>query len=79
MFMVFALAQLLSMIFARMYEWSFVIEGLIALVPVFLFMPLGNRLGRQLGPKGFDMIFLAALAMSALALAYSGWTAVSQG
>jgi len=76
MFLAFSLVQLFSLIFAGLYEMRFFVEGLLALIPVTLMMPVGNWLGRVISPSAFDKLFIAILALIAANLIYSALSAI---
>jgi uncharacterized membrane protein YfcA len=69
MFLVFALAQVPALALAGLLDWPRIMEGVVALVPIALLMPVGNRLARLLRPAVFDHLVLAILALIALQLA----------
>ena len=79
MFLVFSIVQLPVMAFAGLYKMRFLLEGLIAVVPVLIFMPVGSWLGRVLSPKLFDYLFLLVLTVIAGSLVYSASSALLQG
>jgi len=76
MFLAFSVVQVVAMLYAGLYETRFVIEGLLALVPVTLLMPVGNWLGRILSPGLFDKLFITILAVIAGNLIYSALSAI---
>jgi len=79
MFLVFSIVQLPVMAYAGLYEARFLLEGLIAVVPVLIFMPVSSWLGRILKPKLFDYLFLLVLSVIAGSLIYSASSALLQG
>jgi uncharacterized membrane protein YfcA len=70
MFLVFSVVQLPVMAIAGLYRTRFFLEGLISLVPVLIFMPVGSWLGRVLSAKLFDYLFLLVLSVIAVSLIY---------
>lgn len=63
MFLGFALVQIPAVAIAGIYERAWLGQGLFALLPVVLFMPLGELLGRRFSRKAFDRLILAFLAV----------------
>jgi uncharacterized membrane protein YfcA len=66
MFLLFAGLQLPALAVAGLVRWAWLFEGLLALVPVAVMMPIGSYLGRRLGQLVFDrivLIFIAAMTL----------------
>ncbi|EKF40756.1 sulfite exporter TauE/SafE family protein [Nitratireductor indicus] len=62
-FLVFAMVQAVSLTVAGLFQPVYFVEGLLALIPVALFMPLGSWLGKRLSRQVFDRVFLVVLAL----------------
>jgi uncharacterized protein len=65
-FLLFAGLQLPALAIAGLIRWTWLLEGILALVPVALMMPIGSILGRRFGQQVFDrivLIFIAAMAL----------------
>ena len=71
-FLIFSVVQFFAFLIAGLIKASFLIEGLLALVPVMLFMPLGGWLSPKLPKKTFDRVFLVVLAVVAIGLIEKG-------
>lgn len=69
-FVVLAVVQLGAFVIADLFEPVYLLEGLVALIPVAIFMPLGNRLGQRASREVFDRVFLAVLALIGVALVH---------
>jgi uncharacterized protein len=67
-FLVLSVVQLIALVTAGLFQPVYLLEGALALVPVALFMPLGNRLGRRLPRAVFDRIFLVVLGIIGVGL-----------
>lgn len=63
MFLTFSVVQLPSLIVAGVMESEWLLEGLIALVPILLFMPLGQWISGKLSRKAFDRMILIFLGL----------------
>ncbi|MEL7343551.1 MAG: sulfite exporter TauE/SafE family protein [Pseudomonadota bacterium] len=50
--------------------WESLLVGLVGLVPMTLFMMLGERISRRLSPKAFDRVILVFLSLLATRLIY---------
>jgi uncharacterized membrane protein YfcA len=66
MFMVFALVQLPSLAVAGVMQPAWLLEGLVALIPILLFMPIGQALALRLSRKAFDRMILIFLGVIGL-------------
>jgi uncharacterized protein len=66
MFLVLGLVQLPSLVIAGIMEWQWVIEALLAMIPILLFMPLGQLLAGKLSRKAFDRLILVFLGLMGL-------------
>ena len=62
-FLVLSVVQLTALVIAGLFQPVYLLEGALALIPVALFMPLGNRLGKHLPRAVFDRIFLVVLGV----------------
>lgn len=63
-----AIAQLPTLAGLGILTWDRLLISVLACVPLFLGMPLGNRLGQAFGQKTFDRIIMALLVVIALRL-----------
>lgn len=70
MFVLMAVIQLGAFVVADLFRPVYLLEGLVALIPVAIFMPLGNRLGRRASSALFDRVVLAMLALIGVALVH---------
>lgn len=66
MFMVLALVQAPSLWIAGVLRPEWVLQGVFALVPTFLFMPVGQWLASKLSPEAFDRMILIFLGVIGL-------------
>lgn len=71
-FLIFSIVQFFAFLIAGLIEASFLVEGVLALIPVMLFMPLGGWLSPRLPKKTFDRVFLVVLAVVAIGLIEKG-------
>ncbi len=62
MFLTFAIVQLIAMWTAQLVDVSHLLEGVVALVPVLVFMPVGNWIGRIMSQRVFNIAVLCLLA-----------------
>jgi hypothetical protein len=74
--LIFTSTQIVSLTGLGLLTWGRVGEGLFALIPMALFMPLGMRAARSMGGKSFDRVVSGLLAATALVLAYRGFSAL---
>lgn len=70
MFLGFAFVQFPAVILAGIYQPAWFLQGLYALLPVAVFMPLGNWLARRVGSLAFDRLILAFLALIGLRMVF---------
>ncbi len=63
MFLGFAVVQLPAVILAGIYQPQWLAHGIFALLPVALFMPVGEWLGRRASRETFDRIILLFLGV----------------
>ncbi|SFV37949.1 hypothetical protein SAMN05216456_3184 [Devosia crocina] len=66
MFLVLGLVQLPSLILAGIMEWEWVLEAIIAMIPILVFMPVGQMLAGKLSRKAFDRMILIFLGLMGL-------------
>jgi uncharacterized protein len=74
MFLGFALAQVAALAIAGIMTWDRFVEGLVALVPIALAMPLGAWAASLLSRQTFDRLILGILAVMSLKLFFDGVT-----
>lgn len=67
-FLVYALMQFVSLLLIGQMSAAHLMEGVLAMLPVAVFMPLGTWLGRRMSRTVFDRVFLAILAVMAVSL-----------
>lgn len=63
MFLGFAVVQLPAVVLAGIYQPQWLAHGIFALLPVALFMPVGEWLGRRTSRETFDRIILLFLGV----------------
>jgi uncharacterized membrane protein YfcA len=63
MFLLFAVVQLPTLMISGVMPIHWVIEGLLALLPIALFMPVGQSLAGRLSPRAFDQMILIFLGL----------------
>lgn len=63
MFLLYAVVQLPALSIAGVMQPQWLIEGFIALVPILLFMPLGQAIAGKLSRKAFDRMILIFLGL----------------
>ena len=68
MFLLFSLVQLPSLWLAGIMQPLWVVQGLLALVPILLFMPLGQWASGKLSRRAFDRMILVFLAIIGLTM-----------
>lgn len=71
-FLVFAVIQFVSLNVAGLYKPFYLVEGVLALLPVALFMPLGIWLGDRLSRVMFDRVFLVVMTLIGIGLIETG-------
>ncbi|WP_411032821.1 sulfite exporter TauE/SafE family protein [Shinella sp. BYT-45] len=71
-FLIFSIVQFVTFLIAGLIKSSFLVEGVLALIPVMLFMPLGGWISPRLPKKIFDRVFLVVLAVVAIGLIEKG-------
>lgn len=69
-FAAMTVAQIPSLAVAGFMTPTILILGVIAVLPVFAFMPVGGWLARRMSPRGFDMLVLSFLGILAAKLYY---------
>jgi len=70
LFQVFAVVQGITMVGLGLFDRSRVVEGLLALLPMMIALPLGARIGRYLSATVFDRWILVLLVGSAAKLVH---------
>lgn len=74
LFLVFSVVQVGTLAGLGLYSLAVLRDSLLALVPIALMLPLGNRLSRRLPATTFRRIVLVGLALTASALVYGAFT-----
>lgn len=69
MFLAFAIVQLPALFIAGIMEPFWVVEGILALIPIALFMPVGQFLAGKLSRAAFDKMILIFLGVIGIKLA----------
>ncbi|WP_322894222.1 MULTISPECIES: sulfite exporter TauE/SafE family protein [unclassified Yoonia] len=70
MFLGFAMVQYPAIIFAGIYQLDWLLLGLFACVPILIFMPLGEWLGRRASPQLFARLILVFLCIAGLGMVF---------
>jgi uncharacterized protein len=73
LFLLFASVQLVTLALAGIMTWRRFLEGLIALLPIVLAMPIGAWASSLLSRRAFDRIILLLLAAMALKLFFESF------
>jgi len=63
MFLLFALVQLPALAAAGVMQTQWLLEGLLALIPILIFMPAGQALAGRLSRRAFDRMILIFLGL----------------
>ena len=63
MFLLFAAVQLPTLMLSGVMPVQWLLEGLLALVPILLFMPVGQALAGRLSARAFDLMILIFLGV----------------
>ena len=71
-FQTFSIAQLVTLYQLGLFTQTRLIEGLLALLPVFVALPIGIRLARVISRRAFDMILIAVIIAMELKFIYGG-------
>lgn len=71
-FSLLSVAQVVGMVHFNLFTPDRLLHGLIALVPVAIFLPVGIRWARHLSPVAFQRALLATLVVLELRLLYDG-------
>jgi uncharacterized membrane protein YfcA len=66
MFLVLGAVQLPSLVLAGIMQPQWVLEALLAMIPILVFMPLGQRLAGKLSREAFDRMILVFLGLMGL-------------
>lgn len=67
-FLIFSMVQLSALAYAGLLELHYIFEGFLAMLPVVIFMPFGNWLGKKISRAVFDRVFLVILGVIAIGL-----------
>lgn len=74
LFLVFSVVQVVTLAGLGLYTADLVRDSALALVPIAVMLPLGNRLSRRLPTATFRRVILFGLALTATALVYGALT-----
>lgn len=66
MFLTFSVVQLPALVAAGVMQPAWMLQGLLALIPILLFMPLGQWISGRLSRKAFDRMILGFLGLIGL-------------
>lgn len=66
MFLLYAAVQLPALAVAGVMQGQWLLEGLLALIPILIFMPLGQAIAGRLSRKAFDRMILIFLGLIGL-------------
>jgi uncharacterized membrane protein YfcA len=66
MFLVFAVTQLPALVVAGVMQPHWLLDGVLALIPILIFMPVGQWLAGRMSRKAFDWLILAFLGLIGL-------------
>jgi len=69
----FALAHLSVVSVAGVLDRDTVIQGLLAIIPALIFIPIGVRARRLISQRGFDIFIRITLAVMGCSLLYGAW------
>jgi uncharacterized membrane protein YfcA len=75
MFLMFTTVQIPALAFAGILTWQIVLEGVVAMLPALITMPIGNWLAGRLSQQTFDRVVLALLAVVAIELVLKSFEA----
>ena len=67
-----SLVQTISLARLGLYTSERVFEGVIALAPVVIFLPLGMRMAKTISRKIFDRLLISILVLMEFKLLYDG-------
>lgn len=67
-FLIFSVVQMSALAYTGLLELRYILEGFLAMLPVVIFMPLGNWLGKRISRTVFDRVFLVVLGVIAIGL-----------
>ena len=71
-FFAYGVAQIASMAVLGLFTWERFIQGLIALIPVVIGLPVGLWLGRRISARAFNICVIVLLSVMGLKLAHDG-------
>lgn len=66
MFLVLGLVQLPSLVLSGIMQGQWIFEALLAMIPILVFMPLGQALAGRLDRRAFDLMSLIFLGLMGL-------------
>lgn len=70
LFLVFSMVQVVTLVALGAYTAELFAQGLLALVPVAVMLPLGSRVARRIPAETFSRVILVTLLAAACALVY---------
>ena len=70
LFLIFSFAQVITLLALGAYTATLLLEGVLAIIPVAVMLPLGARLSRRLPARTFSHILLVTLVAAAVALVW---------
>lgn len=69
-FAAMAATQIPAQLYYGLLNWDIALLGLLAFIPLFVALPIGDWIGRRISAKIFDIVILTFLGMLALRLIY---------
>ncbi|GEM_PF-3336776 len=66
MFLLYSAVQLPALAVAGVMQGQWLLEGILALIPILIFMPLGQAIAGKLSRKAFDRMILVFLGVIGL-------------
>lgn len=76
LFMAISCTQVVGVTVAGLYDHERVVQGLLAIIPVMIFVPLGMRLTKRISPRHFNWIIVGLIAAMEVKLV---WGLVAAG
>lgn len=67
-FLTTTISQSVGLTYSGILEWRWLLEGLFALLPLFIFVPLGQRFGRYISPRAFNRLIMSVLGLMGVLL-----------
>lgn len=74
LFMSISVAHVLGVGIAGLYTSERIVQGLLAVIPVMLFIPLGMRMTKKISPRAFSLVIIALIAAMEVKLVWGLFT-----